>query len=232
MIPNPAPALDPKMPDDELAARVAAREEAAFRLLMRRYNQKLFRTARAILRDDAEAEDALQEAYLQAFRSIGGFRNDAKLSTWLVRIVVNVALARLRKLRRGAEVIPIETGPEGDCCDQVVDEAAQQPERETLRSEARRIIESKIDELPGAFRTVFMLREVEEMTVEEAAQALGIPEATVRTRHFRAKALLRASLAAEIDVAIEGAFAFLGERCDRIVEGVMARLRSTTPISH
>jgi RNA polymerase sigma-70 factor (ECF subfamily) len=226
--PKRVPALDPKMPDAELAERVANREEAAFRLLMRRHNQLLFRTARSIFRDDAEAEDALQEAYIQAYNSIGTFRGEAKLSTWLVRIVVNVALGRLRKNRRGAEIIAIDSEAAEAHVPEEADlspENETQPEREALRAQTRRIIERKIDELPEAFRTVFVLRAVEEMSVEEAAEALAIPEATVRSRLFRARGLLRASLSQEIDVAIDEAFSFDGARCDRIIERVIARIK-------
>jgi RNA polymerase sigma-70 factor (ECF subfamily) len=232
MKPQAVPRLDPKTTDEELARRVAAGEESAARLLMRRYNQTLFRTARSILRDDAEAEDALQEAYLKAFRAIGGFKGDSRLSTWLVRIVVNEALGRLRKSKRGAEVIAIDSQTEIDIetrLDMASGDPQAQPDREAERSEARAIMELKIDELPDAFRTVFMLRAVEEMTVEETAAALGIPEATVRTRFFRARALLRESLARSLDVATESAFSFAGERCDRIVERVAARLHEVFP---
>jgi RNA polymerase sigma-70 factor (ECF subfamily) len=217
---------DPSLGDAALASAVATGDPAAIRLLTQRYNQTLFRTARSILREDAEAEDALQEAYIKAIRSIGSFRADAKLGTWLVRIVVNEALGRLRKSRRGAQVITLE----GDVIDgtegiEGVDEA--HPELEARRSEARRIMERKIDELPDAFRTVFVLRAVEEMTVEETAAALEIPEATVRTRFFRARALLRESLARELDLATDDAFAFAGERCERITAGVLSRMHET-----
>jgi RNA polymerase sigma-70 factor (ECF subfamily) len=230
MNPKALPSIDPRLDDQALAERVATGDEAAIRLLMRRYNQTLFRTSRAILRDDAEAEDALQEAYLKAFRAMGTFRSDARLSTWLIRIVANEALGRLRRTRRSAQVITldgdIETPPEPAMAH---DEAVPQPERETHRAEVRRIMERKIDALPDAFRTVFVLRAVEEMTVEEVAASLDIPEATVRTRFFRARALLRESLARELDVATDDAFAFAGARCDRITERVIARLKEVFP---
>ena len=223
--------LDARTPDIELARRVAAGDEPAVRFLMRRYNQTLYRTARGILRDDAEAEDALQESYLQALRSIKDFRGDAKLSTWLVRLVVNNSIARLRKTRRSAQVISLEGDVDLPLLleTNMTDDGEAQPEREALRAEARRIIERKIDDLPDAFRAVFMLRAVEEMSVEETAASLGIPEATVRSRLFRARGLLRASLSQEMDIAIGGAFSFDGERCDRIVEGVIARMHEIHP---
>jgi RNA polymerase sigma-70 factor (ECF subfamily) len=188
---------------------------------MRRHNRTLFRTARAILRDDAEAEDAVQEAYLQAYRALGTFRGDARLSTWLVRIVANEALGRLRKRTRRADVLPLipveeipamrtEDGPEG---------AAQ-------RAQMRRLLEERIDALPDAYRAVFVLRALEELSVEETAAALGIAQATVRTRFFRARSQLREALSREIDLAYDDAFSFAGERCDRVVARVLARLHA------
>lgn len=210
------------LPDVEIARRIAAGDERALQLLMRRYNQKLYRTARSILKDDAEAEDAVQDAYVLAWRAIGGFRGEAKLSTWLVRIVANEAIGRLRKRARRAEVIHLngETGHEVE--DMTAPELTEQG---AVRSEARRLLEAGIDALPDAFRTVFVLRALEELTVDEAAQSLGIPEATVRTRYFRARGLLRESIAREIDGAFEDAFSFDGARCDRIIERVLARIR-------
>lgn len=216
------------LPDAEIARRVAAGDGDAFHFLMRRYNQTLYRAARSILKDDAEAEDAVQEAYLLAYRAMSRFRGDAKLSTWLVRIVVNEAIARSRKRSRRAEVIRLdgETESGSEAVEVTMNETpSEQPEQSVLRAETRRLLEKKIDELPDAFRTVFVLRALEEMTVEEAAVALDIPEATVRTRFFRARGLLREALAREIDFAFEDAFAFAGGRCDRIVAGVLARLK-------
>jgi RNA polymerase sigma-70 factor (ECF subfamily) len=161
------------------------------------------------------------------------FRSESRLSTWLTRIVINEALGRLRKQKRERVVIPFSSeGHEEERVKETesVDESKASPEAATLRAEIRRLLERKIDELPMTFRTVFMMRELEEMTVEETAQCLDIPEATVRSRHFRAKGLLRESLAREIDVGTADAFAFLGERCDRIVAGVLNRItRNTNP---
>jgi RNA polymerase sigma-70 factor (ECF subfamily) len=212
--------------DLEIAARIAAGDRDQLQRLMRRYNQRLYRTARSILKDDAEAEDAVQEAWLSAHRSIGGFRADAKLSTWLVRIVANEAFARLRKRRRHGEVVPLHLDADGDDSMEttMADQPRERPDGQALRSELRRLLEARIDELPSAFRAVFVLRAVEEMSVEEVAASLGIPAATVRSRFFRARGLLRDALASEIDFDVEDLFAFAGARCDRIVAGVIARL--------
>ncbi|HPO17700.1 MAG TPA: RNA polymerase sigma factor [Rubrivivax sp.] len=214
-------------PDGELTARAAGGDAAAFEVLMRRYNRLLFRSARSILKDDAEAEDALQEAYLLAWRGLAGFRTESKLSTWLVRIVTNEALGRLRRTR--APVIPLEaamTSTEPETQAALTDAADRGPERTVARAQMRALIESRIDRLPDLYRTVFVLRAVEELSVEQVALALDLPEATVRTRFFRARALLREGLAGEIDVALGEAFSFDGARCDRIVANVLAQARA------
>jgi len=218
----------PDTPDAELASRAASGNTAAFELIMRRHNRTLFRTARAILRDDGEAEDALQEAYLQAYGALGEFRGDAKLSTWLARIVANQSLQRLRKRERRAQILPLqqpgagEAGPE-ETADVKTDKG---PEAAAQQSEMRRLLEKQIDTLPDAYRTVFMLRAVEELSVEETAQILGMPAATVRTRFFRARSLLREGLALKIDLACEDAFAFAGARCDRVVAFVLNHINA------
>ena len=194
---------------------------------MRRHNRQMFRTARAILRDDAEAEDALQEAYLQAYRSLGSFRADAQFSTWLARIVVNEALMRLRKSARRASIVPIQAAAPVEEVEGISDDAMEKPEGAAERGEMRRLLEAQIDLLPDLYRTVFMLRAVEELSVEETAAVLNLPPATVRTRFFRARSLLREGLAQKIDLACEDAFSFDGERCDRIVASVLERIRNS-----
>ena len=220
-----ATTLSDGMADTDLAARAASGDDAAFERIMRRHHRLLFRTARSILKSDAEAEDALQEAYLRAWRSLGSFRSEARLSTWLVRIVINESLGRLR--RRGAQVLALDATIDlADISmeDVMEDNPDDRPERAAMRSELRAMMEACIDALPEAFRTVFMLRAVEELSVEEVSAALGLPEATVRPRFFRARGLLREGLARDIDHAMADAFSFDGARCDRIVAGVMARL--------
>jgi RNA polymerase sigma-70 factor (ECF subfamily) len=211
--------------DAELAARTVKGDPRAFEALMRRHNRMLFRTARAILRDDAEAEDALQEAYMQAYRSLGTFRAEAKLTTWLARIVANEALMRLRKQTRRAEIVPMQPAASADGLEQVMDsDMDKAPQASMERTEMRRLLEAQIDALPEAYRAVFVLRAVEELSVEETAAVLELAPATVRTRLFRARSLLREALAQKIDVACEDAFSFAGERCDRVVARVLARL--------
>ena len=236
-ITNPLPGalVFDKMPDVELAALAATGNARAFEAIMRRHNRLLFRTARSILKSDADAEDSVQDAYLSAWRALGSFREDAKLSTWLVRIVLNEALKRVR--RRASNVVMFDTGAAiggGQLEANMEADHDQAPELAASRAEMRRLMESRIDELPELFRTVFMLRAVEEMTVEEVAAALEIPEATVRTRFFRARTQLRESLSRDMDFALEDAFSFDGARCDRIVAGVLAivtRDGSVPPLS-
>lgn len=211
--------------DLELAEVAANGDEVAFEGIMRRYNRLLFRTARSILKSDAETEDALQEAYLRAWQALPAFRHDSKLSSWLVRIVINVALGRMR--RRGAQVIPLNASMEGSDVpieDSIADDPDQQPERIAMRGEIRRLMEARIDALPDLFRTVFMLRAVQELSGDEVAAALDLPEATVRTRYFRARGLLREGLSRDFDMTVGDVFSFDGARCDRIVACVLARL--------
>jgi len=220
---------DKDLPDTEIASRIAAGDMDMLQQMMRRYNQTLYRTARSILKDDAEAEDAVQEAYVLAYHAMSRFRGDAKLSTWLIRIVVNEALGRLRKRSRRAEVIDLngnlnEIEQSSEASEE--DMNTHSPERAAIRAETRRLIENKISQLPDAFRAVFMLRGIEELTVSEVAVCLSIPEATVRTRYFRAKGLLREALAREIDFSLEDAFSFAGDRCNRIVANVLERLEN------
>lgn len=226
---RPAPA-DTTAGDALLAERVLAGDLGAFETLMRRYNRVLFRTARAILKDDAEAEDAVQETYLLAYRSLPTFRGDARLSSWLTRIVANEAFTRLRKTARRAAILPLHVDATLDPDLDATLEAPvmDRPDHIAMRSEMRRLIETRIDALPDSYRVVFVLRAVEELTVEETSACLGIPEATVRSRFFRARSLLREALSLDVDRACGDAFGFAGARCDRIVATVMARLGAET----
>ena len=199
-------------------------------LLVRRYDQLLYRTARAILKDDSEAEDAVQEAFLLAHRGIAKFRQDAKLSTWLVRIVANAAMGRLRKNARRHRIIQL-----GDDVLQeqrsLHNDAPEGPDEALSRADTRRLIETKIDALPDLFRAVFVLRAVQELSVKETSEALGITEATVRSRFSRARSLLRQSLSKELEVALGDVFPFAGVRCDRMVDLVMTQLELAGALS-
>ena len=222
------PEVAERLTDTELIERTRSGDMQALEALMRRHNRTLYRTARAILRDDAEAEDAVQEAYLKAYGALATFRGESKLSTWLVRITANEALMRRRKNTRTAVVVPMDAATQAgeQWKESMSDEAG--PERNAMGAEMCRLLESRIDALPDGYRAVFVLRALEELTVEETAAALELPEATVRTRYFRARGLLRESLARDIDRSLENAFGFAGERCDRIVARVMERIVSGT----
>jgi RNA polymerase sigma-70 factor, ECF subfamily len=221
---RPAAPVTSPLTDFELVERVRAGDARAMEPLMRRHNRTLFRTARSILRDDAEAEDAVQDAYLQAFRNLEAFRGESTFSTWLVRIAANEALMRRRRNVRRSEVIPINHENGEMLMDEIAQDESAGPERQALDAELRRLLEQRIDALPDLYRAVFMMRAVEEMSVEETAAALELPAATVRTRFFRARALMRSSLEHDVDRALLDAFSFDGERCDRIVAGVLAEL--------
>ncbi|BAO91632.1 RNA polymerase sigma factor [Caballeronia cordobensis] len=210
--------------DMSLARRIAAGDRSAFELMMRRHNRRLYRLARATLRNDAEAEDVLQDAYLHAYRSMSQFRGDARLSTWLSRLVLNECFARLRRSARRQNVIPIVDAPDYAEHADAMTAHDDAPDEALARAQVRALLERKLDELPELFRMVFVLRSIEEMSVEETAQCLRIPEATVRSRHFRARSLLRESLAQAFDLAERDVFEFGGARCDRIVASVLSKL--------
>jgi RNA polymerase sigma-70 factor (ECF subfamily) len=214
------------LPEGELVALAKAGRREAFAAIMRRGNQRLFRIARAVVGDEAEAEDVLQEAYVRAFTGLQAFRGEASVFTWLTRIVLNEAQGRLRRRRVTVDLAAVEAAQAGQ--GQVLmfpaPGGADDPERDAARAEARRLLERAVDELPDAFRVVFVMREVEECSVEETARALALRPETVKTRLHRARRLLRKSLDARLASAMSGAFPFLGARCDRITAAVLQRL--------
>jgi RNA polymerase sigma-70 factor (ECF subfamily) len=211
--------------DEDLVNLARARDEAAVRAITTRYNRRLFRIARSILRNDAEAEDVVQETYVRAFTGLDMFRGDAAFGTWITRIAMNEALGRLRRLRptvewetyganrNQAEIIHFPASAVGN-----------DPEKTMAQSEVRAVLEQAIDELPDAFRAVFVARIVEGMSVEETADLFGLQPATVKTRLHRARLLLREELDKQLGPALTSSFPFDGQRCDRMTESVVRRI--------
>lgn len=221
---SPSPAIESEA---SLVSRAAKGDEGAFEAIMRSHNQLLFRTARSILQSDSEAEDAVQDAFLRAWLALGSFRAESKLSTWLVRIVTNEALGRIRRAK--VHTIPLEdamTSPDPKMQLALADSPGKGPEQTALRAQVRDLIEEQIDQLPDAYRTVFMLSAVEGLSAVDIAQALDLPAATVRTRAFRARSLLKEALVGKVEADLGSVFAFDGERCDRIVSSVIVRHRA------
>jgi len=202
------------MEDEQVVARVLAGEKAWFEVLLRRHNQRLFRVARAIVKNDAEAEDVVQQAWLSAYSHLAQFESAARFSTWLTRIAVNEALGRLQRGARRGEVE----------LEEMESMTSRTPEVEVAGREEARLLEAAVDELPEPYRLVFMLREVQELSVAETAESLNISEDNVKVRLHRARAALREGLIARMESAARQAYPFLGARCDRIVAAVMARL--------
>jgi len=209
----------------DLVARARDGDREAFRAIMTRCNQRLFRIARAVVRDEAEAEDVLQEAYARAFAAISGFRGEAGIATWLTRIVLNEAHGRLRRRRETVDLDVLETA---SASAQVLSfpgaAKTDDPEADAARAQIRRLLERAVDDLPEPFRLVFMLREVEELSVEETAAHLGLKAETVKTRLHRARRRLREALDAQLADVMVGAYPFLGARCERITTAVLERL--------
>jgi RNA polymerase sigma-70 factor, ECF subfamily len=217
------PATAP-LPDEEVVRRVRSGEVGLFEVLMRRHNPRIYRAIRSILRDEVEAEDAMQQTYLLAYAGLDGFTGASTLSTWLVRIAINEALGRLRRSgRRG----PTEDLPSAD--EERVASPAPSPETQAAAREAVRLVEEAVDRLSLEHRTVFVLRELEDLSTEETARALGITEENVKIRLHRARGALKDSLYARVGESASAAFPFLAPRCDRVVAGVMGRLPVTLP---
>ncbi|HTG35030.1 MAG TPA: RNA polymerase sigma factor [Thermoanaerobaculia bacterium] len=206
--------------DEEVVARVLAGDTSMFEILMRRYNQRLFRVARGILADDAEAEDVMQEAYVRAFRELAGFRGEARFSTWLTRIACHEALARARKRRRLVPLAPMTGG--GEPPDPPSE--ASGPERQMENRELHAVLREAVELLPDPLRAVFCLREIEGLSTEQTADALDLSVENVRVRLHRAKRGLRQTLDERIGREVRRLYLFDGARCDRVVEKVFTRL--------
>lgn len=215
-----------RLADAELVRLAREGSLSAKRLIVRRHNQRLYRVARAILRDDTEAEDALQDAYVSAFRSLAAFRGEAMLSTWLTRIVVNEALGRLRSRTRTVAWDDLGNRAQQEAEVEGLSERASQadPETSAARSQIRRLLERAIDDLPAPFRVVFVMRMVEQLSVKETASVLGVPEETVKTRLFRARKLLREGLETELGSVLSDTFPFQDPRCAEFTDRLLARV--------
>jgi RNA polymerase sigma-70 factor (ECF subfamily) len=218
--------------DRALVERACKRDGAAVRLIMQRYNRRLYRVARSVLHDDAEAEDVVQETYVRAFTHLDGFRGEAQPSTWLTRIALNEALGRLRRRRTTVGLKDIDAiNDQGEARVIYFPSARQDsdPEAAVARAQVRRLLERAVDELPNSFRMVFVLRDIEEMSTEEAASHLGLRPETVKTRLHRARRLLRQSLDKTLSSAVSDVFPCAGARCARITEAVLTKLGIEPP---
>lgn len=216
------------MPEKLLLRHAQGGDREAFRAIMQKHNQRLFRVARAVVNNDDEAEDILQDAYLKAFAAIAAFRGESGLNTWLTAITLNEARGRLRRRRPGESLEVMEANGDRIIPFPGMAEITD-PEAEAVRSEARRLLERAIDGLTDEFRIVFMLRDVEGLSVEETAAQLDINPQTVRTRLFRAHQSLRQSLVTTLSSGMDDVFPFLGARCSRIADRVLERLSVPAP---
>jgi RNA polymerase sigma-70 factor (ECF subfamily) len=209
--------------DDEVIGRVKAGETALFEVIMRRYNQRLYRVTRSILGNDAEAEDVTQDAYVRSYMHLDQFDGRAKFSTWLTKIAVHEAIARLRKQERVVEIDAEFGSMEGRMN---LESKGPSPEQEVLTNTIRIVLESAVERLPQSYRSVFMMREIEQMSTAETAESLDISEESVKVRLHRARALLRKDIYVQTGAATAGAFQFLGARCDRMVSSVLGKIES------
>lgn len=220
--PNLSSTQNSPLSDEEVVARVRAGDTAVYEVLMRRYNQRLFRIARSILRDDDEAEDVMQDTYVRAYASLHQFAGKAKFSTWLTKIAIYEASSRLRKQKRIQE-IPASPGQENQRME-MVKSSDPDPEQQTLRHEAASLLEQAVDSLPDLYRSVFMLREIENISTAETVTCLDLTQETVKARLLRARKMLRQELYARAGATSARAFQFMGARCDRVVQTVFGKL--------
>ena len=203
------------MTDAEIVERVRAGETALFEILMRRHNQRIYRAARAVIKDEADTEDVMQQAYINAFTHLSQFQDRSQFSTWLTRITVHEALARRRKWKpeeTSEDVMETLTSPQPD------------PERQAYAAELRRVLEAAVDSLPETYRLVFMLRDIEGLSTSETAAGLELSDEAVKTRLHRARAMVRSAITERVGASMAEAFAFQAPRCDRVVAAVMAEI--------
>jgi RNA polymerase sigma-70 factor, ECF subfamily len=201
--------------DADIVKRVRAGDRALFEILMRRHNQRLYRTARAVVKDEAEVEDVMQQAYINAFTHLHQFEERSQFSTWLTRITLNEALGRRRKMRPSEDT--------GEFMD-TIRSPQPDPERQAYAEELRRVLEDAVDTLPDSYRTVFMLRDIEGLSTQATGEGLGLGEEAVKTRLHRARAMIRQAVTARIGEVASGTFQFQAPRCDRVVAAVLAKI--------
>lgn len=215
--------------DLALVARARAGDALAFEAIMRQHNRLLFRCARGVVTDDAEAQDAVQEAYLRAFCHLDAYRGDAALGTWLARIAFNAAVDLARRKGRLVQWGDLDAHEDEPLSENSMPQvpASEAPDIAAERREVRDILHSAIEKLPPIYRSVFILRAVEEVSVDEAAQCLQVSDAVIRTRYLRARAMLRESIGQQVEAGAPDALQFAGARCDAVVEHVLGELART-----
>jgi RNA polymerase sigma-70 factor (ECF subfamily) len=210
-------------PDSEIVRRVRAGDRALFEVLMRRHNQRVYRAARAVVKDESEVEDVMQQAYVNAFTHLHQFEERSEFSTWLTRIVLNEAFARRHKLESSASISASVDDDRGAFME-TMRSPGPDPERQAYAQELRRVLEEAVDELPEHYRTVFMLRDIEGLSTSETSVGLGVGEEAVKTRLHRARAMIRRAVSSRLGGVAPGAFQFLAPRCDRVVAIVLERI--------
>ena len=211
------------LPDSEIVRRVRGGDRALFEVLMRRHNQRIYRAARAIVKDETEVEDVMQQAYINAFLHLHQFEERAEFSTWLTRIALNEAFARRQKLRTIESITANVDADRGAFMD-TLRSPQPDPERQAYAQELRQVLEDAVDELPETYRAVFMLRDVEGLSTSETSAGLGLGEEAVKTRLHRARAMIRRAVSARVGAVAAGAFQFPAVRCDRVVAAVLQRI--------
>jgi RNA polymerase sigma-70 factor, ECF subfamily len=216
--------------DEEIVARVKTGDTALYEIIMRRYNQRLYRVAVAVLRDYAEAEDVMQEAYVRAYQHLDQFAGRAAFSTWLTRIAVHEALKRVRLRNRNVSLDDV--GPDGEASMNNVEEPSPDPEQNTSRTELCQLLQEVVLGLPEQYRTVIMLREIEGLRISEIAATLDLTEENVKVRLHRGRAMARGMIVGRIGTDARNAFPFMGVRCDRVVRTVLTRLAAWSAVPH
>ena len=214
------------LPDAEIVRRVRAGERALFEILMRRHNQRVYRAARAVVKDEAEVEDVMQQAYINAFTHLDQFEERSQFSTWLIRIALNEAFGRRRKMQRNESMTATQSAQDedhGELMDTIASPQAD-PERQAYAQELGRVLEAAVDTLPETYRTVFMLRDIEGLSTSETGEGLGLGDEAVKTRLHRARAMIRRAVTAQIGGVTASSFQFHAPRCDRVVAHVLAAI--------